>query len=206
MALGLPARRTGSAARSPTAPARPAPRSSSSPIAIPISPRAEGKVQLAAARAGNVIGGGDWAEDRLIPDAMRAFSESKPLVVRNPSAVRPWQHVLEPLSGYLRLAEAPARATPPAAPLAFNFGAQRRGCRRRCARSRTRSWRAGRTAPTWQHDTSVQPYEARLLEVDSAKARTVLGWAPRWRLRTLSTARSTGTKPITKARTCRPSR
>ena len=140
------------------------------------------KVQLASARAGNVIGGGDWAEDRLIPDAMRAFSEKQPLVVRNPSAVRPWQHVLEPLSGYLRLAEALAGATPPPAPLAFNFGPSAEDAVpvRVIADQIVARWQDG---AAWKHDTSVQPYEARLLEVDSAKARSVLGWTPRWRLR-----------------------
>lgn len=140
------------------------------------------KVQLASARAGNVIGGGDWAEDRLIPDAMRAFSEGQPLVVRNPSAVRPWQHVLEPLSGYLRLAEALSGATPPPAPLAFNFGPSADDAVpvRVIADQIVARWQG---AAAWKHDTSVQPYEARLLEVDSAKARSMLGWAPRWRLR-----------------------
>jgi CDP-glucose 4,6-dehydratase len=142
---------------------------------------AEGKVQLAAARAGNVIGGGDWAEDRLIPDAMRAFSAGKPLVVRNPSAVRPWQHVLEPITGYLRLAETLASAPPPS-PLTFNFGPSAEDAVpvRTIADQIVARWQ---DSAQWQHDTSVQPYEARLLEVDSAKARTILGWAPRWRLK-----------------------
>ena len=140
------------------------------------------KVQLASARAGNVIGGGDWAEDRLIPDAMRSFSDAQPLIVRNPSAVRPWQHVLEPLSGYLRLAEAIAGATPPPAPLAFNFGPSAEDAVpvRVIADQIVARWQDG---AAWKHDTSVQPYEARLLEVDSAKARSVLGWTPRWRLK-----------------------
>ncbi len=140
------------------------------------------KVQLASARAGNVIGGGDWAEDRLIPDAMRSFSDAQPLIVRNPSAVRPWQHVLEPLSGYLRLAEALAGGTPPPAPLAFNFGPSAEDAVpvRVIADQIVARWQDG---AAWKHDTSVQPYEARLLEVDSAKARSVLGWTPRWRLK-----------------------
>lgn len=141
------------------------------------------KVRLASARAGNVIGGGDWAEDRLIPDAMRAFSEGQPLVVRNPSAVRPWQHVLEPLSGYLRLAEAIAGTSPPpSGSLAFNFGPSAEDAVpvRKIADQIVARWKNG---ASWQHDNSVQPYEARLLEVDSAKARSVLGWTPRWRLK-----------------------
>lgn len=142
----------------------------------------EGNVQIATARAGNVIGGGDWAEHRLIPDAMRAFSRSQPLIVRNPAAVRPWQHVLEPLSGYLRLAEAVASANPPPAPLAFNFGPSAEDAVpvKTIADQIAERWQNG---ASWQHDATVQPYEARLLEVDSAKARSMLGWAPRWRLR-----------------------
>jgi CDP-glucose 4,6-dehydratase len=142
----------------------------------------EGTAMLASARAGNVIGGGDWAEDRLIPDAVRAFSAVETLSIRNPASVRPWQHVLEPLSGYLTLAE--ALVSKPSAlpkPLAFNFGpAQddavpvREIVDQVCAR-----WGDG---VAWTHDARFQPYEARLLEVDSAKARAALGWTPRWRL------------------------
>lgn len=139
--------------------------------------------QLATARAGNVIGGGDWAEDRLIPDAMRAFSQGLPLVVRNPSAVRPWQHVLEPLSGYLRLAEAlveEAAALPQ--PLAFNFGpcAEDAVPVHQIADQVVARWQGD---ARWQQDEGFQPYEARLLEVDSAKARSALKWEPKWRLK-----------------------
>lgn len=136
---------------------------------------------LATGRAGNVIGGGDWAEDRLIPDAMRAFSAGEQLLIRNPSAVRPWQHVLEPLSGYLRLAEAllDRRALPQ--PLTFNFGpAQEDAVSVRTVADEIASrWNSG---ALWAPDNRYQPYEARLLEVDSAKARAALGWRPRWRL------------------------
>ena len=136
---------------------------------------------LASARAGNVIGGGDWAEDRLIPDAVRAFSTGGSLTIRNPSSVRPWQHVLEPLSGYLRLAEALATGVSLPAPLAYNFGpAADDAVPVRVIADEIASRWAG--AASWSHDTRFQPYEARLLEVDSAKARTLLGWQPRWRL------------------------
>lgn len=136
---------------------------------------------IGSARAGNVIGGGDWAEDRLVPDAIRAFSAGDTLMIRNPASVRPWQHVLEPLSGYLRLAEALASDGTLPGPAAFNFGPASDDAVpvRVIADEMTARWGAG---ARWQHDTRFQPYEARLLEVDSAKARTLLGWQPRWRL------------------------
>lgn len=139
--------------------------------------------RLATARAGNVIGGGDWAEDRLIPDAVRAFSLGAPLVVRNPSAVRPWQHVLEPLSGYLALAEAlVVKPDQVPKPLAYNFGPQSEDAVsvRTIADQMVARWGG---AALWSQDPASHPYEARLLEVDSAKARTGLSWAPRWRLK-----------------------
>jgi CDP-glucose 4,6-dehydratase len=136
---------------------------------------------LATARAGNVIGGGDWAEDRLIPDAIRAFTAGEALMIRNPSSVRPWQHVLEPLSGYLALAEALVEKSALPQPLAFNFGpAQEDAVSVKVIADEISSrWAEG---ANWRHDTRFQPYEARLLEVDSAKARGALNWGPRWRL------------------------
>jgi CDP-glucose 4,6-dehydratase len=141
----------------------------------------EGAPPLATGRAGNVIGGGDWAEDRLIPDAMRAFSAGERLLIRNPSAVRPWQHVLEPLSGYLRLAEALLKGQALPQPLAFNFGPAQEDAVpvRNVADEIAGRWGNG---AAWAPDNRFQPYEARLLEVDSAKARSALGWRPRWRL------------------------
>ena len=136
---------------------------------------------LATARAGNVIGGGDWSEDRLIPDAMRAFMTKQPLVIRNPAAVRPWQHVLEPLAGYLRLAEVMMADDTLPGDAAFNFGPEGRD-------ARSVAWIADAVAARWgegagwTQDPASQPYEARLLEVDSARARAVLGWTPRWGL------------------------
>ncbi|HEX2840978.1 CDP-glucose 4,6-dehydratase [Hyphomicrobium sp.] len=142
----------------------------------------DGQPALASARAGNVIGGGDWAEDRLIPDAIRAFSTRETLMIRNPASVRPWQHVLEPLSGYLRLAEVlvDERSTLPQ-PFTFNFGPAQDDAVsvRVIADAITARWGDG---ARWDHDTRFQPYEARLLEVDSAKARAALGWRPQWRL------------------------
>ncbi|QUD87224.1 CDP-glucose 4,6-dehydratase [Phenylobacterium montanum] len=137
--------------------------------------------RIATARAGNVIGGGDWSEDRLIPDAMRAFIAGQPLVIRNPAAVRPWQHVIEPLTGYLSLAEAMLAEDTLPADMAFNFGPLG-------SEARPVAWIADAAAArwgdgaAWTQDPGVQPYEARLLEVDSARARAVLDWSPRWGL------------------------
>jgi CDP-glucose 4,6-dehydratase len=135
---------------------------------------------IATVRAGNVIGGGDWSEDRLVPDMARAFLAGKPALIRNPDATRPWQHVLDPLSGYLLLAE--------------------RLC---CDRARFgRSWNLG-PAPEdsvpvrrvveavtmhwggdarWETDQAYHPHEARMLALDAALARRELGWFPRLEL------------------------
>jgi CDP-glucose 4,6-dehydratase len=130
-------------------------------------------------RAGNVIGGGDWSADRLIPDAVRAWSAGQPLVVRNPLAVRPWQHVLDCLTGYGLLARALADGNAPPATPALNFGPDGRDARRvqDVINLMQAAWpgHAG-----WQQDSASHPYEARLLEVDSSLARTTLGWQPRW--------------------------
>jgi CDP-glucose 4,6-dehydratase len=133
-------------------------------------------VALASARAGNVIGGGDWAEDRLVPDLMRAFMSKRVVVIRNPSAVRPWQHVLEPLRGYLLLAER-LWADAPAYADGWNFGPNDEDAMEVGAivGRVTALW--GDSA-TWQRDTAAHPHEARTLRLDCSKARTRLGWAP----------------------------
>lgn len=135
---------------------------------------------VGSGRAGNVIGGGDWAADRLIPDILRAIAEKRPVLIRNPLAIRPWQHVLEPLSGYLMLCQA-LWDNPEVAAQAFNFGPSDTDARpvqwiveRMCA-----LW--GDDAE-WTHDESVQPHEARYLKLDISKARADLGWSPRWPL------------------------
>ena len=138
-------------------------------------------MRVATVRAGNVIGGGDWAEDRIVPDAMRAFSRGEPLIVRNPAAIRPWQHVLEPLSGYLRLAETLLAGDPLPDERAFNFGPHAEDSLVVSAISDALAARWGAGA-AWRQDAASHPHEARLLELDSALARTRLGWAPRWRL------------------------
>ena len=136
-------------------------------------------VALATARAGNVIGGGDWAADRLLPDFLRALDAGETLTIRSPEAIRPWQHVLEPLSGYLALAEALITSGAQAAE-AWNFAPVDDD-------ARTVGWILDRLAARvpklrWQCDASPQPHEANYLKLDSSKARAHLGWAPRWRL------------------------
>lgn len=139
---------------------------------------AEQGVRVATVRAGNVIGGGDWSQDRLVPDAMRAFSAGKPLMLRNPDAVRPWQHVLEAIAGYRMLAEA-LLWDEPVDELAFNFGPAPQDALPVSDLVDRLAQRWGNAAG-WEQEQGHQPYEARLLEVDSAKARSVLGWQPVW--------------------------
>lgn len=137
---------------------------------------------IATGRAGNVIGGGDWAEDRLVPDAILAFQAGERLMLRNPNSVRPWQHVLEPLCGYLRLAEVMVTdgASLPS-PYAFNFGPAPEDAVPVSVVTQAIATHWGNGAE-WSHGNRHHPYEARLLEVDSARAKSVLGWKPRWRL------------------------
>lgn len=136
-------------------------------------------VRLASARAGNVIGGGDWAEDRIVPDIVRALARDEPVRVRNPIAVRPWQHVLEPLSGYLTLAERLYQSDEAVLQSAFNFGPEP-GDTRTVAELVDASlgqW-PGRRIDEVQTDA---PHEAGLLSLTIDKAAGVLGWQPRWR-------------------------
>lgn len=137
-------------------------------------------VALASARAGNVIGGGDWAEDRLIPDLLRAFQMGQPAFIRNPNAIRPWQHVLEPLSGYLLLAEKLYEEGSVYAE-AWNFGPSEGDVRpvRWIAERLAQHW--GGNAH-WSHETGNHPHEAHWLKLDCAKARARLHWKPRWSL------------------------
>jgi CDP-glucose 4,6-dehydratase len=131
--------------------------------------------RLASARAGNVIGGGDWGEDRLLPDIMRAALAGEVVRVRNPNSIRPWQHVLNPLSGYLMLARAlwdePAHAS------GWNFGPAEED-------ARPVGWIVGRVSELWPQelrssvDDGPHPHEARYLKLDSSRARARLGWRP----------------------------
>lgn len=143
----------------------------------------ESGIAVATARAGNVIGGGDFSEDRLIPDAVRAFASDKPLVLRNPSATRPWQHVLEPLSGYLALAEKLLSDPGGEFDQAWNFGPNCEGNATvgHVARRFAELWGNGRVEELASHNG---PHEAGLLMLDNSKARAKLGWRPRWDLDT----------------------
>jgi len=140
---------------------------------------AERGVALASARAGNVIGGGDWSDDRLIPDAIRAWNKGTPLEVRRPQGVRPWQHVLEPLSGYLRLAETLWQQ--PALAGAYNFGPEtREAAPVREVIELARSV-YGRGDVNWG-DGRDGPREAGWLSLEIAKSKQQLGVSPRWNL------------------------
>ena len=134
---------------------------------------------LATARAGNVIGGGDWSEDRLIPDLMRAVSQRQSLEVRSPHATRPWQHVLESLSGYLLLGQNLLLGDPASAE-AWNFGPDAEG---NCQVSEVLARLKKRWEPLrWHYSEQTQFHEASLLYLDSAKARSRLRWRPVWNL------------------------
>lgn len=136
---------------------------------------------VASGRAGNVIGGGDWAPDRLVPDLVRAFQSGAPAVLRNPDATRPWQHVLEPLNGYLLAIEHMFRR-PGAVPAAWNFGPDLAGTRNvsRVAKAVAAEW--GDNARVTLQMNADEVKEAMLLSVDSTKARTQLGWFPCWNI------------------------
>jgi CDP-glucose 4,6-dehydratase len=136
-------------------------------------------IGLASVRAGNIIGGGDWADDRLIPDILRSFEKNKAVVIRNPKATRPWQHVLEPLSGYLSLAEKlfndPAKFAE-----GWNFGPFDNDVK-------PVDWILGYMIELWPGASWIlsenkNPHEAKLLNLDIAKASGRLGWTPTWGL------------------------
>lgn len=135
-------------------------------------------VSLSSVRAGNVIGGGDWAEDRLIPDMLRAIEADQPVVIRNPGAIRPWQHVLEPLSGYLLLAE---RMWFGGCKFAegWNFGPRDDDAKpvSWIIDAITKKW--GDNA-SWKLDERTHPHEAHYLKLDCSKAKSMLGWSPKW--------------------------
>ena len=144
----------------------------------------DGAAAVASVRAGNVIGAGDWAADRIIPDCVRALASGQPVLVRSPGAIRPWQHVLEPLSGYLWLAARMLEEGDRYAG-AWNFGPTD------IAGDKTVRWVVERFLEDWgagswttPADDGPQPHEAHHLGIDSAKAREQLGWAPVWDART----------------------
>jgi CDP-glucose 4,6-dehydratase len=133
-------------------------------------------VAVATARAGNVIGGGDWSEDRLIPDVWRAVKAGAPLRLRNPQATRPWQHVLEPLAGYLRYAE--RLAADADAPKALNFGPPP-GDVLTVAEVADAMLAAMHCPKRWIEDDAEQPKEAKFLALDPSLAMRSIGWRPR---------------------------
>jgi CDP-glucose 4,6-dehydratase len=131
---------------------------------------------IASCRAGNVIGGGDWGRDRLLPDLMNAFADGRPAAIRNPLATRPWQHVLEPLHGYLHLAERLYEGNPDLR-RGWNFGPAQTDVR-------SVAWIADRAAhlwgdgARWQQDPAVHPHEAQSLQLDISRAEQQLHWTP----------------------------
>ena len=140
----------------------------------------EAGIAMATARAGNVIGGGDWSLDRLVPDILRALENHEPVLIRNPHAIRPWQHVLEPLSGYLQLAENLYLHGHLYAE-GWNFGPCDEGVRQV-------QWIVDHLCESWGGDASCalqpgyHPHEASFLKLDISKARQRLHWTPRWSL------------------------
>jgi CDP-glucose 4,6-dehydratase len=139
-------------------------------------------VALGSGRAGNVIAGGDWAADRLVPDIVRALLSRQEIVVRNPASIRPWQHVLEPLSGYLTLAERLFEQGPDFAE-GWNFGSTEDDARpvHWIVDYMVRAWGEG---ASWRLASETGPHEAHVLKLDSSKARARLGWRPNWSLAT----------------------
>ena len=137
-------------------------------------------LNVATVRAGNVIGGGDWAADRLVPDFVRSLAAGQPICIRSPLAIRPWQHVLEPLAGYLLLAEK-LHAVGAAYAGAWNFGPDD-------ADARSVEWIVTRLCKMWGNnaahviDKGVHLHEAAYLKLDCSKAKMQLGWRPRWQL------------------------
>ena len=140
-----------------------------------------GTVGVATARAGNVIGGGDWSLDRLIPDLVRGFQSGEPVPIRRPMAIRPWQHVLEPLHGYILLAERLLGSNASRYATAYNFGPSEDDVRpvEWIVERMMKSWGDG---ASWFLDGAPSVHEAGYLKLDASKARADLGWTPQLRL------------------------
>jgi len=149
---------------------------------FPVAEIAKHRVALATARAGNVIGGGDWSTDRLIPDLVRGFLAKEPVRIRRPKAIRPWQHVLEPIFGYIRLAEELYTLDPKFA-TAYNFGPVEADAQpvEWIADKMTKFWGNG---ATWVLDPDEGVHEAGYLKLDAHKAEAELGWTPHLNLET----------------------
>jgi CDP-glucose 4,6-dehydratase len=153
---------------------------------------AEHGVALATARAGNVIGGGDWSTDRLLPDLIRGFLAGEPVRIRHPLAIRPWQHVLDPLQGYIRLAEQLLTHNPRFA-AAYNFGPSDDDakpvawiCDTLCGKLAGSQTALGGKRASWVLDEAAaqSPHEAGYLKLDASRAHAELAWSPRLRLET----------------------
>ena len=142
----------------------------------------EAGVALATVRAGNVIGGGDWAQDRLVPDILRALEQNETVLIRNPHAIRPWQHVLEPLSGYLLLAERLYTGGQTDAE-GWNFGPREEDAQpvQWIVEKLCEAWGSG---AVWALQPGDHPHEANYLKLDISKARLRLDWVPRWPINT----------------------
>ena len=142
----------------------------------------ESGIAMATARAGNVIGGGDWASDRLVPDILRGLEKKETVLIRNPHAIRPWQHVLEPLSGYLLLAERLYQHGQADAE-GWNFGPRDEDARpvQWLVEYLCNNWGNG---ATWAMQSGEHPHEAHFLKLDISKVRERLQWQPRWSLET----------------------
>jgi CDP-glucose 4,6-dehydratase len=140
----------------------------------------ESKIALASARAGNVIGGGDWSDDRLIPDILSAFQDNRPVIIRNPESIRPWQHVLEPIHGYLLLAEK-MYDDDSSYSEAWNFGPNEDDSKsvEWVIEEMVSKWGSG---ASWINDTNKNPHEANFLKLDISKAKIGLKWQPKWSL------------------------
>lgn len=147
---------------------------------FPLASYATHRHAIASARAGNVIGGGDWSSDRLIPDAIKAFESGSSLLIRNPSAIRPWQHVLEPLSGYLLLGKGLFENGPLYAS-GWNFGPKDDDARSvsEVVELLISAW--GSPA-CWNQDVAEHPHEANFLKLDCSKSKQYLNWSPKWNL------------------------
>jgi CDP-glucose 4,6-dehydratase len=151
---------------------------------FPVERIGEHGVSLSSVRAGNVIGGGDWALDRIVPDCIRALERGESVLVRNPRAVRPWQHVLEPLAGYLHLA-ATQVASPALGADGWNFGPTAAGSVpvAEIVEALAGEWGGGRWHTPAPAPGAAAPHEAHLLKLDITKAQTVLGWRPAYEVR-----------------------
>ena len=141
-----------------------------------------GKARIASARAGNVIGGGDWSEDRLVPDILKAMQKGETPILRNPLAIRPWQHVLEPIVGYIELAQKLFEEEQ-GFDKAWNFGPENEDCK-------SVEWvtnfllKLNNSSQSWKQDANFNPHEAHLLKLDITKAKNQLEWKPKWDLAT----------------------